>query len=443
MVSLGLDVGTTTTHQALWRLDPLGEGWGPARLLAESPIWPTPWREGDRIDVEALVRLHGDWLADVLRRTGVVGMGAALITGDAARSPDAHRILDELGTLCGGLVGSLAGGRMESLLAGRASGAQRDARSRLRRSACLDVGGGTANAAIFHPDGSSRAANLRIGGRMVRLDAQERIISRTDVAARVGASVGFDLRPGSVLGALERMALCDAAVSLCLGALEGNAPDWVFESPWDRLPVEAWDVLYLCGGVGEVARRPPASPLLWGDIGPDLGAAFVRAVPPERLRVPATAAIRTTVSGVASCLHRLSGSTVWDQRGDEAVRGFAVRELDLRTAPIGPCADAPAPETRGDFAWSIRMPEIVDWAGLRSLARLLWAATTGRALVALVDRDLGRALGRALRMESADRPALVLDRLEAREGDLLDVGPALENGTVAVTIRSLVWPDTL
>jgi ethanolamine utilization protein EutA (predicted chaperonin) len=46
-------------------------------------------------------------------------------------------------------------------------------------------------------------------------------------------------------------------------------------------------------------------------------------------------------------------------------------------------------------------------------------------------------------MESADRPALVLDRLEAREGDLLDVGPALENGTVAVTIRSLVWPDTL
>lgn len=443
MVSLGLDVGTTTTHQALWRLDPLGEGWGPAQLLVESPIWPTPWMDGERIDVHGLVRLHRDWLSLAVRRTGAPGLGAALVTGDAARSPDAQAVLDGLGTLCGGLVGSLVGGRMESLLAGRASGAQKDARTRLRRSACLDVGGGTANAAIFQPDGSSLACNLLIGGRMVRLGPGGMILSCTEVASRLGAGVGLELRPGTVLDAVARKSLCEAAVRLCLDALEGRAPQWAFESPWDRPPSGAWDVLYLCGGVGEAARRPPASPLFWGDIGPDLGAAFLRALPPQRLRVPATAAIRTTVSGVASCLHRLSGSTVWDKRGGEPVRDRLVRELDLRSGSPRSWGDALARETQGDAAWSIRMPEIVDWDGLRRLASGLWAASTGRPLVVLLDRDLGMALGRALHMESANRPALVLDRLAAVDGDLLDVGPALENGSVAVTLRSLVWPDTI
>ena len=89
------------------------------------------------------------------------------------------------------------------------------------------------------------------------------------------------------------------------------------------------------------------------------------------------------------------------------------------------------------------MPKTVKWGALRGLASRLGASFGGEPLVALVDRDLGRALGRALRMESAGRPALVLDRLEASEGDLLDVGPSMENGSVAVTIRSLVWPNTI
>ena len=439
MVSLGVDVGTTTTHHALWRLEPIGTQWGPARLLAESPILETPWKEGD-LDVETLVRWHREALTKSVAAFGAPDLGAALLTGESARSPSAPRALEALGGLCGGLVGSLAGGRIESLLAGRASGAEADARERLRRTACLDIGGGTANAAIFHPDGSHRLANLRIGGRMVRMDGGGEVLDATGVAIRIAQEVGIPSLIGRILSEGEREALCRRAADLCLQALDGNAPDWIWDVPWDRNP-DGWDLLILCGGIGECARNPPSDPLAWGDLGPQLAKAFLEAVPAQRMRYPVGPAIRATVTGVASRLVRLSGNTVWDGRGGMPVRDLPVLDLDLRRFPsqgfpMRIVDDSPS------VAWSILLPESLDWKLLRSIAGLLAHASSFDPLVVLVESDLALALGQALRLEAPDRKVLVLDRVQANEGDFLDVGPTLENGSIAVSLRSLDWSIT-
>lgn len=437
MISLGVDVGTTTTHHALWRMEPLGSDWGPARLLAESPVRETPWNDGD-LDVETLVRWHRETLAESIALCGTPDLGAALLTGEAARSDAAPRVLEKLGELCGGLVGSLAGGRIESLLAGRASGAERDAAKRLRHSACLDIGGGTANAAIFRPDGSHALSNLRIGGRMVRMDPAGEVLSSTSVADRMASELGIPLERGRRMSPRERKALCARAADICLGALDGSAPDWAWDVPWDERP-GGWEVLHLCGGVGECARTPPADPLRWGDLGPDLARAFLERVPSDRLRFPNGSAIRTTVTGVASRLVRLSGSTIWDGRGGIPVRDMPVMELDLRQFPSQrPRVPDGHPGTRD--AWSIRLPESLDWKRMRSIAEHIAELSSLDPLVALVRSDHARALGQALRLEAPGRKALVLDRLEAREGDFLDVGPALDNGSVAVSLRTLNWP---
>lgn len=437
MISLGVDVGTTTTHHALWRMESLGTGWGPARLLSESPIRETPWKDGD-LDVETLVRWHREVFTQSVAIVGTPDVGAALLTGEAARSPNAQIALDALGKLCGGLVGSLAGGRIESLLAGRASGAEHDAQARLRKTACLDIGGGTANAAIFHPDGSHRLSNLRIGGRMVRLDKAGKIRSATTVALRLASELGISLEIGRILSQRERETLCRHAADLCLQALDGNAPAWIWDVPWDAAP-NGWDLLYLCGGVGECARKPPLDPLAWGDLGPELALAFMDRVPSERLRFPEGPAIRTTVTGVASRLVRLSGSTVWDGRGNTTVRDLPVAKIDLRQFPSIQPSEQEGNQTT-HYAWSILLPVGLDWKLLRSVAGFLARASPQDPLVVLVESDHARALGQALRLEAPARKALVLDRVHAAHGDLIDVGPSMDNGTIAVTLRSLNWP---
>ena len=437
MVSLGVDVGTTTTHHALWRMEPLGTGWGPARLLVESPVHETPWKDGD-LDVDALVRWHRETLMESVSIFGAPDLGAALLTGEAAGSPAARRALEGLGGLCGGLVGSLAGGRIESLLAGRASGAQADSIARLRRTACLDIGGGTANAAVFHPDGSHRLAALRIGGRMVRLNPSGAIRSTTPVARRLAAELGIPLDVGRILPPRERETLVRSAADLCLGALDGNAPEWIWDAPWDS-PPDGWDLLYLCGGVGECARIPPADPLAWGDLGPELARAFLEAVPPARLRFPHGPAIRTTVTGVASRLVRLSGGSIWDGRGGTAVRDLPVAKLDFLQFP----SERPQDGNLGArIAWHLLLPEHLDWKLLRSMAAFLARSSPDDPLVLLTETDHARALGQALRLEAPTRRTLVLDLVHADDGDFLDVGPALESGAVALSLRSLDWPIT-
>jgi ethanolamine utilization protein EutA len=437
LISLGLDVGTTTTHQALWRLEPVGTGWGRPRLVAESPIRETPWIGGD-LDVETLVRWHGDMLTESVLHAAPPDLGAALLTGEAARSPNARSALEALGRLCGGLVGTLAGARIESLLAGRASGAEHDALSRLRRTACLDIGGGTANAAIFHPDGSHRLANLLVGGRMVRMDRLGKILSATTVATRIARTQGIALDIGRILSERERQALCRRAADLCLQALDGNAPRWIWDVPWDS-PPDGWDLLFLCGGIGECARNPPADRLAWGDLGPDLARAFLDAVPAARLRHPEGQAIRTTVSGVASRLVRLSGNTIWDGREGMPVRDLPVAELDLRQfpshVPTGLAGNRPT-----GIAWSVRLPCDLDWKRLRAIAAFLIGFPAPDPLVVLVKGDFALALGQALHLEAPERKCLVLDRVHAMDGDFLDVGPTLDTGSIAVSLRSLDWP---
>gem|GEM_PF-2192855 len=437
MVSLGVDVGTTTTHHALWRLEPMGASWGPAEFLSESPILETPWKDDGSLDVSALVGWHRDLLAKSTVRFGLPKMGTALVTGEAARRPEARSALDALGTLCGGLVGSLAGGRIESLLAGRASGAEADARARLRRAACLDIGGGTANAAVFHPDGGHRLANLRLGGRMIRLGRAGEILRATAPAHHLAREAGLSLELGRILSEGDRKTLCRRAAAICLRALDGDAPAWAWDAPWDR-PPGGWDLLYLCGGVGDCARHPPSDPLAWGDLGPELAQAFVEQVSSARLRFPEGQAIRTTVTGVASRLARLSGSTVWDGREGTALRGLPVMRLDLRQFPSQPFS-LPDGNLGQAIAWCILLPDPLDWKLLRSIASFLGGLSVAHPLVVLVSDDHARALGQALRLEAPGRETLVLDRLVAEAGDFLDVGPALANGSVAVSLRSLNW----
>lgn len=439
MISLGVDVGSTTTHHALWRLEPLPadrEGaWGPPRCLRESPVWPTPWRDDGTLDPDELARLHAPVLAQAGFAPGTPLAGGILVTGMASRAPNVREALDRLGPLLPGLLPVIASPREESRLAGRAAGARAAARSRLRPCACLDVGGGTANLAVFTPDGREYAASLRLGGRMVRV-REGRVSAFTRQAAACAARAGVGLETGTPADPVALAAVARAAAEFCREALEGSVDPTVEDVPWDTLPPEAACV-FLAGGVGECARED-GEPFRYGDLGPLLGTAL-RGVFAERVVFPKLESRRATVTGLSVERLQLSGRTVCDRRpSGEAWTDRPFVRVDLASQDRSKWGTLLARDPGS--ALGLRLPPL-SWDGLRELACDLATARAGEPLLVVLEADLGQALGSALRSVGWSAPLVALDGLALPEADRLDVWARGADGTVAVAFRSLEFPE--
>lgn len=427
-------MGTTTTHHALWRLEPLGSSnagagtWGPPKRLHESAIFQTPWREDGTIDGSALVDLHREALATGGVELRGVQAAAILVTGMAARSPGIRSALGPLENLVSGASTLIASPREEALFAGRAAGARSDARVRLRTAACLDVGGGTASLSVFTPDGREVCASLLVGGRMVRVQ-NGRILSVTPGARALAERVGMDLFPGDRASGEVLVALAREAAAACVRAVDGAIEPYLCDVGWSAPPPRA-EVVYLAGGVAACALED-LDPFRYGDMGPFLGAALREALG-DRLREPADHVHRATVTGLAVHRFALSGQT---RRDDRAV-GEGWFDLPLRRVDLRGPAESWTPSFGGDDALHLAIDPGVSWATLRRLSALLVQTRGVTSRLALVlEPDLGRALGTALALEGHKGPVVALDGLQAPEADRIDILPRDVSGAVAVAFR--------
>ena len=132
LLSVGIDVGTTTTQIIFSRLN-LADVARPGQIprlaitgrevLYQSPIVFTPLADRETVDA---VKLN-----EIVRReyaaAGVdptqVETGAVIITGETAKKKNADEILRVLSGLAGEFVVSVAGPHVESLISGRGAGA--------------------------------------------------------------------------------------------------------------------------------------------------------------------------------------------------------------------------------------------------------------------------------------------------------------------------------
>ena len=128
MISVGIDVGTTTTQIVFSRLqvqDVARLGQVPRLqvnakdVLYQSPITFTPLLSPEEVDVPALTAI----VREEYRRAGFasdeVETGAVIVTGEIARARNANAILKALAPLAGDFVVTVAGPNVESQIAGR------------------------------------------------------------------------------------------------------------------------------------------------------------------------------------------------------------------------------------------------------------------------------------------------------------------------------------
>ncbi|XVH31632.1 ethanolamine ammonia-lyase reactivating factor EutA [Haloferacaceae archaeon DSL9] len=468
LTSVGIDVGTTTTHLVVSRLALGSTGSSDAskvtvtdrEVVYRGRVHETPLLDSETVDVDGVAAI----VADELERAGVsptdIDTGAVIVTGETATKRNAEPLAHRLATDAGAFVVATAGAALEAILAGKGSGTAGYAADSERAVANVDVGGGTTNAAIFGPDGVRETRCLDIGGRLVRLDGDGRVTRISPSAARVADDRGLDLAVGDAPPRETLVRLADAMAEIVVDSLRG--PPF---SPLARalaigsLPDEALDLdaVVVTGGVGRLLAEP-GDPFAYGDLGPLLAIAIGERARGAGLRVVSLDEdIRATVIGAGTRTTELSGRTLWLDESllplrnlpigaHHDLRGVAEADLERELSDaVETCQTRYDPETVGGIGLALSSVGDLSYGRLSAVAAALASAVAELPadvpFVVVVEDNCAKALGQLLAGETEpSRPLLVVDELVVGGGDYLDVGTPLgDDDTVPVVVKTLVF----
>jgi ethanolamine utilization protein EutA len=472
MLSVGIDVGTTTTQVVFSRLTVRNArrfGLVPklqvdtrAVLHRSEPV-VTPLVSADEVDVDRLTRIvTGEYAAAGIEPADVE-TGAVIITGETARTHNADAILAALSGLAGDFVVTVAGPNLEAQIAARGSGAAAFSAERYTTVVNVDVGGGSSNAAAFRTGTHLASAAIMVGGRQLTLERGSGIVTRLAPSGRaIVTELGIDLAEGrrAEVHALRQLtdAMAELIVDLILGEERPLARRLALTAP--LAPIDEVTAIFLSGGVGQAYYDlTPADDLdqiaVHGDVGPLLARSLredtrLRELPVRR--PPET--IRATVLGAASQTVTLSGSTIWAESDLLPLRNLPVIQPALgETIPSATdLADTLTDAVRrwdrvgdGRVALAFDLPTSMAYPALARLAEGIVAYadtgdTAGQPVVLVTERDYAQALGQTIKGLAPDLPLIAIDQIGLGEGDFIDIGrPMLDHRVVPVSVKTLVF----
>ena len=177
LISVGLDVGTTTTQLVVSKLTAQNRASSfsvprmeitDREILYQSPIHFTPLIRDERIDGEGIRKIVEKEYEKAGITPDTVDTGAVIITGETSRKENAESVLHALSQYAGDFVVATAGPDLESVLAAKGAGAVEA--SQKGPVLHMDIGGGTSNLALC-VDGKVVATGcLNVGGRLLKFD---------------------------------------------------------------------------------------------------------------------------------------------------------------------------------------------------------------------------------------------------------------------------------
>lgn len=449
---VGLDIGSTTTRVAIADARVLhGAASGRIELggieerLRTEPAW-TPFR-GDALDEEALLALVDGALAAGGVAPGAFFGGGALLTGLAARAPNAAAVALALRPRVGDAVVATAGDpRLEAWLAfhGNAGALSRGAPERFVLN--VDIGGGTTNLAVGRAGEVVATGWMWIGARHVEVEpGSHRVVRCSPEARRTMQRRGLELRAGAELSPRELGALLDAWLAALEGAVTGDpqGADGELVPARVELPAERDRIdLAFSGGVGGLVydilaghELPPRT--AYGDLGIELAGRIARSpVLGQRVLVPEGRG-RATVYGLLRHQTQLAGATVFvPSRGLLPAGDLPILGTLAAGAAEGELARLVALARAARPAGAIVVRGPLDGRSLRDLGRALGAALRadpdpnpdpdpGRSipLVVLIEQNVAKALGGyATDWGRCPLPLIILDEVSPRGAELVRVG---------------------
>lgn len=483
LISVGIDIGTTSTHLVFSKLLLANEAGAThiprltireRKVLYQSDIHLTPLNNDGTID--------GGGVATLLRREYTnsgftpedIDCGAVIITGETALLRNAEQVLHEISSLAGEFVAASAGPELESVLAGRGSGAMQHSRENRNTICNIDIGGGTTNVAIFHNGVLLETACLRIGGRCFRFNKDGLHTgssqSGSDLINLARCETHLDSheeqksrKQFNSLGIFAAKLIIDFVTDK--NAVSGNS-----ESNASKLhkflmtkPLELnreIDEYWLSGGVAELVSTPGENPYIFEDFGWFLAHGLKQVLNEQNFNYRvAKNPVRATVLGAGSYSVQLSGNTVCISTASLPLKGVPILRPFQNHSTEGP-PDAQTvssaikkatalidADISGKLAAIVltlkkapRYAELKTWA--EALADGLTDSELSSPYIFIVESDTAMALGQLLKGRLPNKEFVVLDGIDFTDGDYLDVGKPLANGTtIPVTVKSLIFAN--
>ncbi|WPH53340.1 ethanolamine ammonia-lyase reactivating factor EutA [Enterococcus faecalis] len=468
LLTVGIDLGTSTTQLVLSELTV--ENFVSAftvprisisdkKVIYRSDIIFTPLLNQSEIDAEPIKA----FVAEQYRQAGIhkqdIQMGAVIITGETARKSNANNVLRALSGYAGDFVVATAGPDLESIIAGKGAGAQTYSETKRKPVVNLDIGGGTTNLAVFKDGEVIDTACFDIGGRLIKLDQQQKITYIAPKIQEIINKKGLTLHLGDQ--ATEQNLL--PIISELVAVLE-NSIGLGTQSPFYQLLVtnhplrkgEELPIVTFSGGVADCLNTTSTNLFKYGDIGLLLGKYLRKSlIFSEKEVLESAETIRATVVGAGSHTAEISGSTI----------AYREQILPVKNIPILKLAQED--ETLTVTELGQRIQEKLNWHRIEETPQIALAIrgmsnptfadiqrygqgiVEGLAslvaeqipIIVMVDEDMAKALGHALSAHlPKDYPFICLDSVKVENGDYVDIGlPVAEGAVLPVIVKTLVF----
>ena len=471
LLSVGVDVGTTTTQIVFSRLnlqDVSRPGQIPRinitdrKVIYQSPIVFTPLLDFETIDADRLEEIVRREYAAAGVDPGQVETGAVIITGETAKKKNADEILRALSGLAGEFVVSVAGPNVESLIAGKGAGAAEYSQKNYATVTNVDIGGGSANSATFRAGSLIGAAAMNYGGRILEIEnSTGRVRHIAEPAKHILDDIGLRLEVGDSPSLADLKRFTDRMADMTVELIEGTASP-LAQKIYLTPPVGEsgrGSVLMFSGGIGHYYYNPvPVDSVsevsVHDDVGPLLAESLRRhAVLNSYTIVQPTETVRATVLGASTQTVTLSGSTIWAEREILPLKNVPVIRPTL-PASLEPSAVSRSVSdavTRWDvdlvsdpFAVALELDRSLDYQLLTQLAGGLKdfadRMPADRPLIAIIERDYAQALGQTVKGLAPSRALLVIDQVGLSEGDYIDIGtPLMDGRVVPLSVKTLIF----
>ena len=455
LLSVGLDVGTTSTQMILSELaveNRAGSFAVPEMEIAErtilyrSPVHFTPLLGESRVDGAAIREI----VTREYERAGIcredVDTGAIIITGETSRKENARAVLSALSDFAGDFVVATAGPELESVLAAKGSGAASYSERTGKTVLHMDIGGGTSNLALIRDGKIEKTGCLNVGGRLLKFDETGVVTYVSPVLEGIAS-----LKEGekASLAQVEEVAQTLVQVLEMAAGLRERSP--LLEKLWtaeighptvnfaDRAPQGQPLVISFSGGVADCIKKEIPW-MEYGDMGPVLG----RVIRKSRLcrgdhRIGEDA-IRATVIGAGCHSAQLSGSTVFCQKVTLPLKNLPVVCIGQRQQE-GALAETVSQAIKVQESTAvIALPGLVSpsYGEVAVMAESIIAAQVDGPLIICLEQDMAKALGQALAVRlGTDAEILCIDRVKLSPESYLDVGQPV-GPALPVVVKTIV-----
>ncbi|MFX3616714.1 MAG: ethanolamine ammonia-lyase reactivating factor EutA [Sporolactobacillus sp.] len=473
VLSVGIDIGTSTTQLVLSRLTFQNRASSfsvphivisKKEVIYQSKIIFTPLLDGYEIDYPSIEQ----FVSREYLKAGIdkqkIQMGAIIITGETARKENAEKVVQTLSHYAGDFVVATAGPDLEGILAAKGAGVSRYSRESKSPMINLDIGGGTTNLAALDGDRVLDTACFDVGGRLIRIDPQtlevryiapkiKRLIARLNLEVHEGSILQSAKQLEPIMNTLVRI----IENSVGIGERNPFFDLFVTNHCFNELDPSKIRAITFSGGVADCMEKGGEEAFIYGDIGLLLG----RKLRQSRLFQDKTVhhskeTIRATVVGAGSYSVTVSGSTISYSQHVLPLRNLPILHLSVENGEVNANRLADKIKNQLDLfrvdgrlvntAISLTGLKSPTFDQLQSCARGIRDGANelidkALPLIVITYEDIAKALGHSLFSYLPRKyPFVCIDRVKAETSDYIDIGePVAHAAVLPVSVKTLIF----